>query len=1309
MANPVSPLQGSIVQDVSLDPTSTGIRDDLISKFNTVIGILSTGTVGVTNAIEPNGIYNTTTYITNAINLLKANREFITEEVIQYVENNKGPGFVYDPAKCRRDVGFVLDSVSMDVIRGGNRQSIQAGVAYFGYNSTSTVLINELPQTNLTYKFLGSLIEKVVQRITATKLYQDVEVQNTDIVGATIDEARLITNNVNLIRRIIKNGPSVAPPLTSISLELNTLTNVSRAYDILTLNRDFIVAEVVEYVNTTFIQPFQFHYNEAYCFRDMGTIVDAIANDIILRSNAKSLECGLQYWNGAVSVIDGELKETSGAIQYAKRIALDVIANNPVTSFYQDTSTSTYVRQNINPQLTGGEVARSLVNSNFDDITTVIVNGPAYAPFSTNSTLTQFILTLSTSTTRASTNDIMYFGYTTVFPEEDKNISGEWGVNGFADRRIDPYGGGGGALVDGFAPSLRSPIQSFVFDAFTQITQGGRGIHIINEGYAQLVSVFTIFSSVAVETASGGIASITNSNNNFGDLCLVSTGYGRRKFGGTIYNPPNFAFNKLTNEFEANEFYPQGFFPESQQVCVFVPDTANRPHISLVMEVVPPDQYVNYDNEVVPYLNAQGFPGFLTAIANTSSLSTGSYTISGIDVTGIAVGQSIYIRDQYGYQADDNGVGVRYIDTSTVITDITYQSITLNNPIRQGGGQYGNGFYFNIYACGNAYYNVLTSNTAMSPYPTGQIKIIGQEAETIDAINHLRDIAISVVSNVAVTGTFTTSVSQIIDYSKTGGDNATAFITDKLGIVTNVILAGPQAAPVIANTGTKVGSVNNAINLLERNKIFLQNEVVGYVNDTYIGFTYNETKCSRDVGLVVDSIAFDMLYDGTSQSTFTGLQYWNHSGYTGAIVGELTTTTNAINYVKSASAAIVLAAATVAEQNIVNARFANVVNILTGGITGVTDMIEPNGVASTVTNVVAAYNALQANKISLQDDAISWINSNNPGFSYDQTTCRRDVGYIIDSVCFDLLHGGNRQSITSGVYYYGFNGNSTAIQGEIPQTTAAYNFIKAIVGDIISGTPVSPGYQDTEPQILNLDPATANEATILKSKVDVIINIINNGTSVASSKTPIGLTATTGTNVINAFNLLIANRDFIRAEVVAYINNEFSSTFTYNEQKCRRDVGLLVDALLADLDTGGNFRSVEAAKTYYTRDGTYHIVTVEDNVRDQLLFVDGSTVNFYQRSYQSASGYLFEYCGAGTQYGALPQAGRVDPVQSKEVVQLNNGKVFFTSTDQNGDFRIGPTLVISQATGVLAGRTFEKSLFAQMTPFILAVEAGSGE
>ena len=1311
---PVVPLQGTSTQTFITTASTIDVAFGLGEKFDIIINILTNGTSGVTDQIIPNGEIVDAEEVYAAIDLLAFNRQFITDEVIAWVEANKGSEFTYDSAKCRRDVGYILDCISFDLMRGGNRQSIQAGVYYYGYNSTSTVLINEIPQTVAAYRFMKSLIEKVVQRINVTKTYSTAT-QNTDLLGATYDEAVTIGANIDLIKDIIRKGPSVAPEQVPISLTASTNTNILKAEAILNANRGFIVNEVVEFVNKTFIQPFVFKYNEEKCFRDVGLIVDAIASDIIRRANVNSLEAGLAYWDGAVSVIEGQLKETSGAIQYTKSLALEVIANNPVSALYQvatETSTltsATIVQQIINPQLPGGEIARDLVDSNFNAITTIVENGPAFAPFSTESTMTQFIVTLSTSTIAGATSDIMYFGYTTVYPEEDRKIPGEWGPDGFADRRIDPNGSGGGALVDGNAPSERSPIQSFVFDAFTQITQGGRGIHIINRGYAQLVSVFTIFCNIAVECDTGGIASVTNSNANFGDLCLVAKGYGPREFGGTIYNPGFVAYVPATNTFESNEYYPQGYFPTSQQVCVFVPDPDNRPHISLVMEVVPPDEYVNYDGETVPYVNEQGFPGFLTAIANTGSLTTGSFIISGIDVTGISIGQTLYIRDQFGYQADDNGEGVQYLETGTTVVDISFKTIHLSKPIQQGGGQFNNDRYFDIYACGNAYYNVLTSVPAVSPYPTGQSKILGQEVETINAINYFKSVATKVVNNELVPDVLNTRTEQVIDTTYQGGNNAVPLMNTNIDIITNVILSGPQAAPEIKTTGTQIVFKNNAITLLELNRRFLMDEVTAYVDTIYGGFQYDKIKCSRDTGLVVDSLAFDLLYEGTTQSEFAGLQYWNQSTYTGNISNEITTTTAAISYVKSLAMAVANTAGGSEPELIVGQRFDNVLTILQNGTMGVTDSIVPNSTATTNVNYIAAFDSLQSNKETIKSQTIAWITTNHPGFVYDQAKCQRDVGYIIDSVCFDLKHGGNRQSIMSGVYYYSYNSTSTTIVNEIPQTTAAYNFIKAIIGDIITGTPISPKYQNAVSQVTDLNPATTNETAVLQSKLNLIIDVINNGPNVVEDKEPIGLVASTDANVENAFKLLLANRDFIRAETIAYIDQEFSSDFKYNRQKCRRDVGLIIDAMKADIDSGGNFRSVEAAKTYYTREGTYHIVTLEDNVRNQLLFVDGSTVNFYQRSYMSASGYLFEYVGAGTQYGALPQVGRVDPKQDKEVVQLNNGKVFFTSTDQNGDFRIGPTLVISQATGVLSGRTFEKSLFAQMTPFILAVEAGGSE
>ena len=182
-----------------------------------------------------------------------------------------------------------------------------------------------------------------------------------------------------------------------------------------------------------------------------------------------------------------------------------------------------------------------------------------------------------------------------------------------------------------------------------------------------------------------------------------------------------------------------------------------------------------------------------------------------------------------------------------------------------------------------------------------------------------------------------------------------------------------------------------------------------------------------------------------------------------------------------------------------------------------------------------------------------------------------------------------------------------------------------------------------------------------------------------------------------------ANIETIVADTIAYIDLSFTD---YNHKKCQRDIRLLLQQILYDLEFGGNYYSVYSGLSYWVRSGTHHIVNLEESVNNTALFPDGATVNFYQRSYISASGYVFEYVGAGTDYGALPQRGIKDPVQGKEVVQLNNGKVFFTSTDQNGDFRIGPGLVVSQATGVLSGRTFTKSLFANLTPFILAIEGG---
>ena len=99
----------------------------------------------------------------------------------------------------------------------------------------------------------------------------------------------------------------------------------------------------------------------------------------------------------------------------------------------------------------------------------------------------------------------------------------------------------------------------------------------------------------------------------------------------------------------------------------------------------------------------------------------------------------------------------------------------------------------------------------------------------------------------------------------------------------------------------------------------------------------------------------------------------------------------------------------------------------------------------------------------------------------------------------------------------------------------------------------------------------------------------------------------------------------------------------------------------------------------------------------------GTDVPFLKQSRVLASGHSFEYIGSGTNINTcLPAQGGV-PIQDNETDARNGGLVVYTSTDQGGNFRIGDGVQIDQITGTISGTFYSKSLFATVTPFILAL------
>jgi hypothetical protein len=112
-------------------------------------------------------------------------------------------------------------------------------------------------------------------------------------------------------------------------------------------------------------------------------------------------------------------------------------------------------------------------------------------------------------------------------------------------------------------------------------------------------------------------------------------------------------------------------------------------------------------------------------------------------------------------------------------------------------------------------------------------------------------------------------------------------------------------------------------------------------------------------------------------------------------------------------------------------------------------------------------------------------------------------------------------------------------------------------------------------------------------------------------------------------------------------------------------------------------------------------ITLNDNIPYSVGA--GTSVYFYKQSRVLASGHSLEYIGSGTRIEtALPFVGGT-PIQENETDARNGGLVVYTSTDQSGNFRIGDGVVINQQTGNISGSSYSKSLFSQMTPYILAL------
>ena len=150
----------------------------------------------------------------NARSLILSNKEFIEKEVTGYIDFTF-PNFSYNREICQRDIGFILESVSLDALLGNNANYLSrwAGIRYYSNPSAQIAIGSQKTETLAGIEYARSLVINYILTNTAVPTtYQSRVSQYIEpliVPDPLADDA--IDSKFQIIVDVINNGVLNAP------------------------------------------------------------------------------------------------------------------------------------------------------------------------------------------------------------------------------------------------------------------------------------------------------------------------------------------------------------------------------------------------------------------------------------------------------------------------------------------------------------------------------------------------------------------------------------------------------------------------------------------------------------------------------------------------------------------------------------------------------------------------------------------------------------------------------------------------------------------------------------------------------------------------------------------------------------------------------------------------------------------------------------------------------------------------------------------------------------------------------------------
>ena len=717
-------------------------------------------------------------------------------------------------------------------------------------------------------------------------------------------------------------------------------------------------------------------------------------------------------------------------------------------------------------------------------------------------------------------------------------------------------------------------------DSYTQINQGGIGVSISNEGYAQLVSIFTIYNDQSIVCSSGGQCDLTNSNSSFGRLGLVADGIGPTNFTGIISEFQSAGSNTFPISLSVDAHnISNAVYDNTTGLTTFT--TATNHGFNIGMPVTMRDLKFSCDSQdVVREVSVSQQTPFDVSAANYNQ-STGKLTVTTSGNHNFNK-RSVVELNQLVFQCDSGG-GV---------------STAFFPPLSFGEG---NGAVINKFVVDEI------SSTNQFIVDVGVSTIAHTYVEGGTSTLRPSQFGITTALYTASTGIMTVTTSSDHNFKFKTAVNLDSLVFEcnsGEGISTALF-------PPAAGDGNGATTSRFSVQEIPNDRVFVVNVGVSTIAHGYIsGGTATNTP-----------------YYGITTATYnntTGVLTFTTDIDHNISVGISVTMTNLVFECNSG-------------EGISTALFPPAAGDGNGAVNHVFDVISVNGNDVTV-NVgpsTIAHGYIDNGLVSISTIASFPNGSFGDIFTVNNTPSANEfTAYVGVSTYPSLYHsGGQVETYVTRPY-----------DGQVVYFDDVYNIIKGVT--ITNG---GSGYTEA-PLLTFSNPSEswgikATGTAILTNGKVTGVQMISNGRGYTGTPTVTIAGAATGTP------------DILPTYYVVSSSTPISQGIS--------------------------------------------TVTFTDNVPYAVGV--GTTVPFFKQSRVLASSQAFEYIGSGnTALTALPQRGGV-AIPENEIVNKNGGLVIFTSTDQAGNFKIGEGVIINQLEGSITGDAYNRSLFANITPYILAL------